>query len=157
MNPLFDGKPTGLEFMIKVMAGDHIDIFGKSYYVNSTPVTNANSTPLDVLTLLTNLLQAPANGASGKGISAGQLNTLNTNLIPSSFFRGNNSESSTTVPKAYINYILFDEQFKYAGGDASRVVTSGSVTDHWYVDPKLQNITVQKNDYIFVYVNHKDL
>jgi hypothetical protein len=26
---------TGLEFVIKVMAGDKIDIFGKSYFVNT--------------------------------------------------------------------------------------------------------------------------
>ena len=96
------------------------------------------------------------NAATGKGISAATLNTINTGVIPSSFFRGSNNESATTIPKAYINYIFFDEQFKYAGGGASRVGSSGSVKDHWYVDAsQLQNIAVPKNGYIFVYVSNE--
>ena len=146
---------TGLEFMIKVMAGDKIDIFGKSYFLNTGPVNNSNSTPLNLLSLMTTMLLAPANAAASKGISAATLNTINTGQIPNSFFRGANGES-TTIPKAYINYIFLDEQFKYAGGDASRVGTSGQVKDHWYVDPtKLQNISVPKNGYIFVYVSNE--
>lgn len=47
---------TGLEFMIKVMAGDKVDIFGKSYYQNTVPVNNANSVPLDLLTLMGQML-----------------------------------------------------------------------------------------------------
>lgn len=146
---------TGLEFMIKVMAGDKIDIFGKSYYLNTTNVTNTNSTPLDLLGLMTNMLLSPGNAAAEKGITASQLNTMNSGLVPASFFRGNNSEPTTTVPKAYINYIFLDDQFKYAGGGASRVGTSGSVKDHWQTDAQLQNITVPKNGYIFVYVSNE--
>ncbi len=146
---------TGLEFMIKVMAGDHIDILGKSYYLNTTTITNTNSTTLNVLTLMTNMLLAPGNAAAAKGITASQLNTINSSVIPSSFFRGSNSEPTTTVPKAYINYIFLDENFKYAGGGASRVGISGSVKDHWTSDAQLQNITVPKNGYIFVYVSNE--
>lgn len=146
---------TGLEFMIKVMAGDKIDIFGKSYFLNTGTVNNANSTTLDLLGLMTNMLLAPANAATGKGFTAGALNTMNNGLVPSSFFRGSNGET-TTIPKAYINYIFFDEQFKYAGGGASRVGTSGIIKEHWYVDgAQLSNISVPKNGYIFVYVSNE--
>ncbi|MCP9750049.1 RHS repeat-associated core domain-containing protein [Ferruginibacter sp. HRS2-29] len=147
---------TGLEFVMKVMAGDVIDIMGKSYYVNTTNITNANSTTLDVLGLMTNFLTAPANAAAGKGFTAGILNTANSGVIPNSFFRGNNSEPTTTIPKAYINYIFFDEQFNYKGGGFSRVgATSGSVWDHWQNDPALQNLVAPKNGYIFVYVSNE--
>ena len=146
---------TGLEFMIKVMAGDHVDILGKSYYLNTTAITNTNSTTLTALALMTDMLLSPANAAAAKGITASQLNTINSSVIPSSFFRGSNSEPTTTVPKAYINYIFLDENFKYAGGGASRVGVSGSVKDHWTSDAQLQNITVPKNGYIFVYVSNE--
>jgi RHS repeat-associated protein len=146
---------TGLEFIIKVMAGDKIDIFGKSYYLNTTNVTNTNSTPLDLLTLMSTFLLAPGNVAAGKGFTSTTLNTANTGLVPGTFFRGSNSESTTTVPKAYINYIFFDEQFKYAGGNFSRVGTSGSVKDHWQTEAQLQNINVPKNGYLFVYVSNE--
>ena len=145
---------TGLEFIIKVMAGDKIDILGKSYFSNTGTVNNANSTLLDLFTLMTSLLTAPANGIGAKGLSASQLTTLNTGMVPSSFFRGANGET-TTIPKAYINYIFLDEQFKFAGGSASRVGTNDQVKDHWILDPVLQNITAPKNGYIFVYVSNE--
>lgn len=146
---------TGLEFMMKVMAGDKIDIFGKSYYLNTTTITNANSTALDLLALMSSLLVGPSSAAASKGLTATQLNTLNTGLVPTTFFRGTNGEATTTVPKAYINYILFDEQFKYVAGNFSRVGTSGSVKSHWNVDAQLQNISVNKNGYLFVYVSNE--
>ncbi len=146
---------TGLEFMIKVMAGDKIDIFGKSYFLNTGPINNSNSTPLNLLSLMTNLLLSPLNAAAGKGLSAATLNTINTGQIPNSFFRGDNNEN-TTIPKAYINYIFLDEQFKYVNGNASRVGSNGTVKDHWFADAaQLQNITVPKNGYIFVYVSNE--
>jgi RHS repeat-associated protein len=147
---------TGLEFMIKVMAGDKIDILGKSYHANTTAITNTNSTALNVLSLLTTLLTSPGNSIASKGVTATQLNTINSSLIPGTFFTGANSEPATTIPKAYINYIFFDEQFKYAGtSGASRVGANGVVKDHWAADPQLQNITVPKNGYIFVYVSNE--
>jgi RHS repeat-associated protein len=147
---------TGLEFMIKVMAGDKIDIFGKSYFVNTATLNNTNSSVLSLTTLMTNLLTAPGNAAAAKGVTATELTTLNTGQIPATFFRGANGEA-TTIPKAYINYIFFDEQFKYAGGNFSRVGTSGTVKDHWYATDgaALQNIVAPKNGYIFVYVSNE--
>jgi hypothetical protein len=146
---------TGLEFMIKVMAGDKIDIMGKSYFLNTGTVNNSNSTPLDLLTLMTNMLLSLASAAAGKGFSASTLNTINTGQVPTSFFTGANGET-TTIPKAYINYICLDENFKYSGvGGASRVGTSATVKDHWTADAQLQNITVPKNGYIFVYVSNE--
>ncbi|MEP7373201.1 MAG: DUF6443 domain-containing protein [Chitinophagaceae bacterium] len=146
---------TGLEFIIKVMAGDKIDIFGKSYYLNTGTINNTNSTALDLPGLMANLLTAPANGIASKGVTAGQLNTWNAGLVPGTFFRSANGET-TTIPKAYINYIFLDEQFKYAGGNFSRVGSSGTVKNHWTVDAaQLQNITVPKNGYIFVYVSNE--
>jgi RHS repeat-associated protein len=145
---------TGLEFIIKVMAGDKIDIFGKSYFLNTATVNNTNSTALDLAALMTNLLTAPGNGLTAKGVTSAQLNTWNTGLVPSTFFRGANGET-TTIPKAYISYIFLDEQFKYAGGNFSRVGSSGLVKDHWNTDVQLQNISVPKNGYIFVYVSNE--
>ncbi|MBC7626946.1 RHS repeat-associated core domain-containing protein [Ferruginibacter sp.] len=127
---------------------------GKSYFLNTATVNNTNSTVLDIGTLMANMILAPANGAAGKGLSSANLTTINSPVFPGSFFRGTNGET-TTIPKAYINYVFFDEQFKYAGGGASRVGSSGIVTDHWQSDPTLRNISVPKNGYLFVYVSNE--
>jgi RHS repeat-associated protein len=146
---------TGLEFMLKVMAGDKVDIFGNSYYLNTAQISNTNSTPLDYAAILAGWLAVPGGGLAGKGVTAGQLNTLNNGLIPASFIRGNNNEPPTTVPKAYINYMFFDEQFRFVNGGSSRVGNSGVLKRHWYEDGGLQNIAVPKNGYIFVYVSNE--
>ncbi|MGN6419390.1 MAG: RHS repeat-associated core domain-containing protein [Pseudobacter sp.] len=146
---------TGLEFVIKVMAGDKIDIFGKSYFLNTATVNNSNSTSLELLNIMAALLGAPANSMAAKGLTATQLSTLNGPGFPlENFIRGNNNET-TTIPKAYINFIFLDEQFKYVSGNASRVRNSGFVTDHWTVDASLRNISVPKNGYLFVYVSNE--
>ena len=54
-------------------------------------------------------------------------------------------------PKAFINYILLDEQFKYAGGGASMVADAGTFKQHF---ADLQNIAVPKNGYIYVYCSN---
>ncbi len=146
---------TGLDFVMKVMAGDKIDILGKSYYVNTTQVNNSNSGTMDLLSMMTSLLLGPQNPIGAKGVSASDLQTWNNGLGDiNKFFRGNNNETGTTVPKAYINYLFLDEQFKYVSGGFSRVGTSGVVKDHWN-DAVLQNINVPKNGYLFVFVSNE--
>lgn len=146
---------TGLGIVLKVMAGDRVDIHGKSYFQSAAPFNNSNSTLLTLADVIGAFIGSPDNaGFIAKGITAPTMQTINSGLVPATFFRGNDGSSSTT-PKAYINYILFDEQFKYAGGGFSRAGASGTVKNHWFADPALQDITVQKNGYIYVYVSNE--
>ena len=59
------------------------------------------------------------------------------------------------MPKAYINYILLDEQFQYVSGSASGVGSSDEVKSHWQSDPALRDIAVNKNGYLYVYVSNE--
>jgi RHS repeat-associated protein len=101
---------------------------------------------------MSGLISSPSNAISGKGVSASQLESWNSGLLPSSFIRGQNYESGTTIPKAYINYIFFDEQFRYVSGGASRVGNYGEVKQHW---SELSNLAAQKNGYLLVYVSNE--
>jgi RHS repeat-associated protein len=145
---------TGLGFVAKVMAGDRIDIFGKSYYHSTQTYDNSNSTALVLSSIVGGFLGAPDNaGVASKGVSSSLMESLNTGPagIPASFIRGANGESGS-VPKAYINYIFFDEHFQYVAGSFSRVGSSDQVKDHY---SELQNIQVPKNGYIYVYVSNE--
>lgn len=143
---------TGLEFVMKVMAGDKIDILGRSYHTNTTNVSNITN-PLTLNLIVNGMLALSGNPISSKGVTATQLESWNNGLLPGGFIRGNNNETGTTIPKAYINYIFLDEQFKFAGGGWSRVGASGTVKQHW--TDGLQNINVPKNGYLFVYVSNE--
>jgi hypothetical protein len=89
-----------------------------------------------------------------QGLTGTQLANLNSGLIPADFIRGNNGET-TLVPKAYIKYIFFDEQFKYVGGNYSRVGASEQVESNWKVDKAaLKDIRCLKTD-IYMYVSNE--
>jgi len=149
-----NGGVTGLGFAIKVMAGDRIDIFGKSYYFQNN--TGGNNYNVPVSAILDGFLNSPAAVAAGKTSSA-ELNGLSviTNAIGdflSDSDRDNNGTSAT--PKAYINYIFLDEHFRFVSGNFSRVGAANGVKNH-YDDASMQNITVPRNGYLYVYASNE--
>jgi RHS repeat-associated protein len=147
------GGVNGLGITLKVMSGDKIDIMGKSYYAAGN-AGGLNYT-IPVLDILTGLLGAPGSPAAAKGFSAATLNGQTGITTPINSFLGNAGRGTGTVPKAYVNWILLDENFQYVNGNFSRVnPTGGSVKDH-YGDASMQNIPVTKNGYLYVYVSNE--
>ncbi|MFT3948316.1 MAG: DUF6443 domain-containing protein [Agriterribacter sp.] len=148
---------TGLGITLKVMAGDRIDIFGKSYYfTNNTGGTGANSA-IPVLDILTGLLGGPTGGTAASahgGVTASQLNGIGdvtsgvTTLLGS---QTTDAAGAPAVPKAYINYIFFDEQFKVAASGFSKVGSNSVVKTH----TDLTNKTAPKNGYVYIYVSNE--
>ena len=139
------------------MAGDRIDIFGKSYYfTNNTGGTSANSA-IPVLDILTGLLGGPTGGAAAAshgGLTATQLNgssgtTTGISSLLSS--QTTNAAAAPTVPKAYINYIFFDDQFKTTVTGFSKVGSNSVVKSH----TDLTNLTATKSGYVYIYVSNE--
>lgn len=147
------GGVSGLGMSLKVMSGDLIDIFGKSYYFQNN--TSENNFSIPIATIIEGLIAAP-NRAIPKGITASDLNGQSaiTDLI-NGFLQDprRNNDGTTQTPRAYINWMLLDEQFKYVKGNVSRVGVPNVVKDH--LDPSLRNISVAKNGYLYVYVNNE--
>ncbi|MBS1733765.1 MAG: hypothetical protein JST02_10765 [Bacteroidetes bacterium] len=150
------GVKTGLGITLKVMAGDKLDIFGKSFYINSAAINSYSSIP--VADLLAGFLTTPgaASVISSHGVvTPSQIGTTETNTNINNFLSSQeNNNSAPTVPKAYINYIFFDEQFKYAGSGCSRVGNSNEVTDHYTVNNLLHDIEVPKNGFVYIYCSN---
>ncbi len=148
---------TGLGITLKVMAGDRIDIFGKSYYFqNNTGGTTANLA-LSTLDIITGLLGGPTGGIaaiSHGGITASQLDGISTvttgitNMLNS---QTTNASGAPQVPKAYINFIFFDEQFKVVSRGFSKVGSNSVVKTH----TDLTNKTATKNGYVYIYVSNE--
>ena len=148
---------TGLGITLKVMAGDRIDIFGKSYYFqNNTGGTAANST-IPVLDIITGLLGGPTGGIAASahgGVTATQLNAVTATTGGINTLLTNqttNAALAPTVPKAYINYIFFDERFASVASGFSKVGSNSVLKPH----TDLSNITVPKNGYVYIYVSNE--
>ncbi|MEJ0105441.1 MAG: DUF6443 domain-containing protein [Bacteroidota bacterium] len=146
------GGVNGLGMTLKVMSGDKIDIMGRSYYAAAN--TGSLNYNIPVLDIITGLLGATGGTAASKGFTATDLNGQSGITTPISGFLSDAGRGTGTVPKAYINWILFDENFKYVNGSFSRVGTAGAVKSH-YGDASMQNIAVTKNGYLYVYVSNE--
>lgn len=146
------GGVNGLGMTLKVMSGDKIDVMGNSYY--PTANSGGSNYNVPVLDIITGLLGATGGIAAGKGFSSSVLNGQPSITNPIGNFLGDVGRGSGTVPKAYVNWILFDENFKYVNGNFSRVGSPGSVKSH-YGDASMQNIQVNKNGYLYVYVSNE--
>jgi RHS repeat-associated protein len=157
-----NANKMGLGMTLKVMAGDKIDIFGKSYYFSNNTGDNS-SYNIPVLSLLSGFLGSPgaATATLGHpGATAAQLNaisSINTNVsgyLSNSVNSVPRTATTTTKPRAYVNYILFDNQFNYAGGGFSPVGNTGTITDFANAS-NLHNIVIPKSGYIYVYCSNE--
>src|SRR5205814_7528795 len=59
---------------------------------------------------------------------------------------------ATTRPKAFINWVLFDEQFNYVANSSGfeQVNSSNTLTPH-----SRSNLTIDKSGYLYVYVSNE--
>lgn len=140
---------TGLGITLKVMAGDQLNILGKSYWFNSGGNFSDKYT-IPVSGLLDAFLATP--GMAGKGITNAAINTGSlTDAL--TLFTSRNDDPGYSAPWAYINWIFFDEQFNYAGGGFDRIGSSGIIKDH--NNNTIPTITVPKNGYVYVYCSNE--
>jgi len=142
------GDKTGLGITLKVMAGDNVNIYGRSYWTGSSPNNSYSTVVNDLLTALAGT-SAVAN--AGKGATAAAL--TGSGVTPNDV--SNFLSTAPLVsgrPKAYINWILFDEQFRAvssSSGFSAVNSTSGLLNTH------TQGVSIAKNGYLYVYCSNE--
>ncbi len=143
---------TGLGIVLKVMAGDAINIFGKSYHIKPRTGYSLPTNQLTVLQLMNLFVASPL--VSPKGITGLQIAGQSgfpgsvTNLL------NNQPDQSSTMPRASINWIILDEQFKYVTGSFDMVGTS-NLSSGTFKNHTITGITIPKNGYIYVYCSNE--
>ncbi|MFM6924743.1 MAG: hypothetical protein ACKOU7_04520, partial [Ferruginibacter sp.] len=142
---------TGLGITLEVMAGDKLDIFGKSYYSQNNPGSGYNNT-IPVLELLTGFLNSGSNAITQTHgvVTPSQINTTQGTTGINSMMSSQNSQSTANPlrPRAFINCIIFDEQFKAIDFKVSMVGANSELKNHFN---DLQNITIPKNGFVYIY------
>jgi RHS repeat-associated protein len=91
---------------------------------------------------------AIAHGATGSALLGNTVGTVN----PLDAFSSGNVPNASNNVKSGICYILFDEQFRFVSGghDPVNGGATGGIKSHF-----LQNITVPKNGYLYVYCSNE--
>lgn len=148
-----NGVKTGLGITLKVMAGDTVNVFGRSFWKDASwSNSNDGSSQLDPLVIFTGLLGGPAGVGGAHGVTASQVNGVNANVAGMRDLVSDQN-SGTAAPKAFINYMFFDEQFRYVSGGYSQVQDTGGLKNHFNV-AAMQNIPVDTSGYIYVYCSN---
>ncbi len=87
----------GLGITLKVMAGDKVDVFGKSHWYTPNTSGVPNTAPV-VLDILSGLLGAPGSAAAGKA-TASQLNAITDITTPLSAFLSDPTRDDASYPQ----------------------------------------------------------
>ena len=105
------GKKVGPAIILKVMSGDSV-VFGvKSFFRSGGSVGSPNSSLQTVLNSLAGGLVAMTAGTHG---ALGDINSSGSPVYGSlNSFMTNNDVNTITTPKAYLNWMLLDNQFNY--------------------------------------------
>jgi RHS repeat-associated protein len=156
LNGSMSNSKMGLGITLKVMAGDEVKILGKSYWKTAAGGVSGSPDPIPVLDLLTAFIGSNA-AASHRAITGTALNGVPG--VPSAINQLFSTQQQTNAqPKAYINWILFDEQFKpvlqgnNSGFDA--VGTEGQLKIHG-ASAGLSTGEITKNGYLYVYCSNE--
>ena len=149
-----DGQKIGPGIIMKVMAGDKVSIRANSWY------KTYGANPGEPISILTDLVLALSNSIGGvAGAKATTEELANgTVLNPSAtdFLSSQNNGNQTTRPKAFLNWVLFDEQFKAVLTNDGRSSGVGQVGgDGEFKTHTVTEKELTKSGYLYVYVSNE--
>lgn len=148
-----NGQKIGPSLVLRVMAGDTIQMVVKAFYKNAgTSVSSA--TPTEMLTAL---LQAFGGSGTSEGSHAatGAGSPLATNFSGQNYTTLTQSDPSgnyTEKPKAYLNYALFDDRFNMVN-DNSGVKQVQSSPDVLQTLDKF--MVIKKTGFLYIYTSNE--
>jgi RHS repeat-associated protein len=141
------GAKVGAGIVLKVMVGDKFNIRANSWYRLNNQSINSPTDPFN------DLLNALSTGVAG--VSSGK--ATNSQLIVSAQFNNSITDIlgdqpyASGRPKAYLNWVFFDEQFKYdsASSGFDQVGVDTVLKTHTKTD-----LLAGKSGYLYVYVSN---
>jgi 5-methylcytosine-specific restriction endonuclease McrA len=146
----FTGPKIGPGITLKVMAGDQFSIKATSWYsTNGTqPGTAAN--PLN--DLLAALISG-VGGLPGGHLTATQLQANSTVISPNitQFLQDTGTSIIDTKPHAFVNWVLFDNQFNYVSASSGFDQVGD---DQEFKQHALINLPVTQSGYLYIYLSN---
>jgi RHS repeat-associated protein len=147
------GQPKlGPGITLKVMAGDQFSIRASSWYRlnGSAPGTPANPLPDLLAALISGVGALPGGGHPSPAMLQANSTPLSDNI--SHFLQDTGASINSTRPHAFVNWVLFDDQFNYIA-ESSGFEQVGS--DQEFKKHVRLNLPVAKSGYLYIYLNNE--
>lgn len=140
--------PIGPGITLKVMAGDKFNLTVNSWWKSD----DAPNYPDDLTSYLTGALNNHVGGLQGSKASSGELAVAGA-FLPGvgNFFNSQNSGADPGLPWAFVNWILFDEQFNFVSSNSGfeQVDKTDTYTTHVKSD-----MPIDKSGFLYIYVSN---
>ncbi|GAA3934301.1 hypothetical protein GO495_29785 [Chitinophaga oryziterrae] len=156
LNAKSDGRKIGPSLILRVMAGDTISIRANAFYKSNAPADNKSKS------LTEDMIQALVN-ALGNNLPAGNNHAASNNITPSNVGFNNNDyqtlkerNSSDNNPdrlKSYLNFALFDDQFKMVENNSG--VRPVKATPDELQNLEVQKMVMEKSGFLYVYTSNE--
>ncbi|WP_343669073.1 DUF6443 domain-containing protein [Chitinophaga sp.] len=151
------GNKIGPSIVLRVMAGDTIQIGADAFYKSSASVGNTSNSP--VSSIVAGFLQALTGSSSTSGehsLTAADNSVMTTSLNNNDYsqlINSDNGDADPNRPKAYLNYVLFDDQFNMVNQNSGlkRIAANPDAVQHLGVD----KMVMQKTGFLYVYTDNE--
>lgn len=158
-----NATPTsiGPNVMLKVMAGDLLSGKVDYFYYSNTPNSDNQSILLDLVSSFVNVMSANSLVSSSiKDNSAQIFSNYSAGSSPiNSYLSNNHPPVPNNTPRAYLNYLFFDEQFNYISENSGALPVANWPTsnpvDGIAGNLPFTNIVAPKNGYVYVYLSNE--
>jgi hypothetical protein len=152
------GKKIGPSLILRVMAGDSVQISARAFYKSEGPKDNGKQAPVE--DMVAGLVQA-FGGSTSEGASHAATDMSNGTLFNADFYGNtyqrlkekNTDNGQSDRPKAYLNFVLFDDDFKLVE-DNSGVRQVKSSPDELQ-ELGVEKMGVAKSGYLYVYTSNE--
>jgi RHS repeat-associated protein len=147
------GQPKlGPGITLKVMAGDQFSIRASSWYRlnSSAPGAPANPLPDLLAALISGVGALSGGGHPSTAMLQANSTPLSENI--SHFLQDTGASINSTRPHAFVNWVLFDDQFNYVA-ESSGFEQVGS--DQELKKHVRLNLPVAKSGYLYIYLNNE--
>jgi RHS repeat-associated core domain len=156
LNAKDGGKKIGPSLVLKVMAGDTIQIGARAFYKSAGPKDSKSVTPED---MVAGLLQAFGGEAASNG---SHTNRVADRVSPFGNFNTNDfqrlkerdaDQNQQDKPKAYLNFVLFDDQFNLVEENSGVRQVKGEPDELQTL--AVDKMVMEKSGFLYVYTSNE--
>lgn len=156
LNGSIANRRIGTSMLMRVMAGDRIEMNVNSFYESYNPATDA---PVNAATMLSSIVGTLTAGAGGMGTSESHNPQLVGQLFNSNNFTTFdnivNSSTEAGKPKAYLNYVLFSENMQIIGTFSGAYQANGLGT--WGEIGTSEPMEIPANGFLAIYISNRSI
>lgn len=156
LNGAMPGERIGASILVHTMAGDQFNLSAYGYYETVEDTYDQYATSDAMMSSLTDALTGAAGGGEGDG-GSNPVTVINNLLTPTNYALYDNIKNSATnnqYPRAYLNYLVFNESFELQP-QYTRVVQLQGGANAWHQMQMPTNMVMPITGYLMVYLSNE--